>query len=167
MKKELDGDYDNLVAYTEFTLNSDGRNWRKQELNYTNKFELGDMVKIAGDNLLVAVPGLIGAQLWISQDDRKREVDAYMEYPKSIRNIINFTIPAGYKLVGIQNLNINIDNSVGTFAVQATVEGATLNILVKKHYKQTTVKKEDWPKLLEMLDAAYNFSQKKVLLKKL
>lgn len=167
MKKELDGDYDNLVAYTEFTLNSDGRNWRKQELNYTNKFELGDMVKIAGDNLLVAVPGLIGAQLWISQDDRKREVDAYMENPKSIRNIINFTIPAGYKVVGIQNLNINIDNAVGTFAVQATVEGSTLNILVKKHYKQTTVKKEDWPKLLEMLDAAYNFSQKKVLLKKL
>ncbi len=167
MKKELDGDYDNLVAYTEFTLNSDGRNWRKQELNYTNKFELGDMVKIAGDNLLVAVPGLIGSQLWISQDDRKREVDAYMENPKSIRNIINFTIPAGYKVVGIQNLNINIDNAVGTFAVQTTVEGSTLNILVKKHYKQTTVKKEDWPKLLEMLDAAYNFSQKKVLLKKL
>lgn len=167
MKKELDDDYDNLTAYTEFTLNSDGRTWRKQELNFTNKFELGDMVKIAGDNLLVAVPGLIGDQLWISQDDRKREVDAYMQYPESIRNIINFTIPAGYKIVGIQNLNINIDNSVGTFAVQASVDGTTLNILVKKHYKQTTVKKEDWPKLLEMLDAAYNFSQKKVLLKKL
>jgi hypothetical protein len=167
MKSELDDDYDNLTAYTEFTLNSDGRTWRKQELNFTNKFELGDMVKIAGDNLLVAVPGLIGDQLWISQDDRKREVDAYMQYPESIRNIINFTIPAGYKVVGIQSLNTNIDNAVGTFAVQATVEGNTLNILVKKHYKQTTVKKEDWPKLLEMLDAAYNFSQKKVLLKKL
>ncbi len=167
MKNELDDEYDNLTAYTEFTLNSDGRTWRKQELNYTNKFELGDMVKIAGDNLLVAVPGLIGEQLWISQDDRKREVDAYMDYPESIRNIINFTIPAGYKVVGIQSLNINIDNVVGTFAVQATVENNTLNILVKKHYKQTTVKKEDWPKLLEMLDAAYNFSQKKVLLKKL
>lgn len=167
MKNELDDEFNNLTAYTEFTLNSDGRTWRKQELNFTNKFELGDMVKVAGDNLLVAVPGLIGDQLWISQDDRKREVDAYMEYPKSIRNIINFTIPAGYKVVGIQNLNSNIDNAVGTFAVQATVEGNTLNILVKKHYKQTTVKKEDWPKLLEMLDAAYNFSQKKVLLKKL
>jgi hypothetical protein len=167
MKTELDDDYDNLTAYTEFTLNSDGRTWRKQELNFTNKFELGDMVKIAGDNLLVSVPGLIGDQLWISQDDRKREVDAYMQYPESIRNIINFTIPAGYKVVGIQSLNTNIDNAVGTFAVQAAVEGNTLNILVKKHYKQTTVKKEDWPKLLEMLDAAYNFSQKKVLLKKL
>ena len=167
MKNELDDDYDNLTAYTEFTLNSDGRTWRKQELNYTNKFELGDMVKIAGDNLLVAVPGLIADQLWISQDNRKREVDAYMQYPESIRNIINFTIPAGYKVVGIQSLNTNIDNAVGTFAVQASVEGNTLNILVKKHYKQTTVKKEDWSKLLEMLDAAYNFSQKKVLLKKL
>jgi hypothetical protein len=29
------------------------------------------------------------------------------------------------------------------------------------------VKKEDWDKLLQMLDAAFNFSQKKILLKKL
>ncbi len=167
MKKEMEEDYDNLNAYTEFTLNSDGRTWRKQELNFTNKFELTDMVKIAGDNLLVSVPGLIGEQLWISQDDRVREVDAYMEYPESIRNIIKFTIPAGYKVVGVPGLNINIENAAGTFAVQASVEGNILSLLVKKHYKNTSVKKEDWPKLLEMLDAAYNFSQKKILLKKL
>jgi len=124
------------------------------------------MVKIAGDNLLVAVPGLIGDQLFISQDERKREADAYMSFPRSLRNVINFTIPAGYKIVGINNLNINIDNEVGTFAVLATVEGNKLNLLIKKIYKQTTVKKENWPKMLEMLDAAFNFSQKKVLLKK-
>jgi glutamate racemase len=90
-----------------------------------------------------------------------------MRYPEAIRTIINFTIPAGYKAVGIQNLNMNLDNEVGTFAVQASVEGTTLNILVKKHYKQTNVKKEDWPKLVAMLDAAFNFSQKMVLLKKM
>lgn len=167
MKREIGDDYDNLLTYTDFTLNADGRNWRKQELNYTNKFELGDMVKIAGDNLLVSVPGLIGDQLWISQDDRKREVDAFMDYPESIRNIIKFTIPAGYKAVGVQNLNAHVDNKAGTFAVQASVDNNVLTILVKKHYKHTIVKKEDWPGLLEMLDAAYNFSQKKVLLKKL
>ncbi len=167
MKKEMEDDFDNITAYTEFTLNADGRTWRKQELNFTNKFELGDMVKIAGDNLLVSVPGLIGDQLWISQDERQREVDAYMGFPRTLRNIIKFTIPAGYKVVGAENLNMNIDNPAGNFAVQASVEGNTLNILVRKHYKQATVKKEDWPKLLEMLDAAFNFSQKKVLLKKL
>lgn len=167
MKEAMEDDYDNITAYSEFILNSDGRTWRKQELNYTNKLELGDMVKIAGDNLLVSVPGLIGEQLFVSQDERKREVDAYMGFPRSLRNIINFTIPAGYKVVGVQNLNMNIDNETGTFAVQASVEGSNLNILVKKVYKSAVVKKENWPKFIEMLDAAFNFSQKKVLLKKM
>ncbi len=167
MKKAMTDDYDNISAYSEFTLNTDGRTWRKQELNYTNKFELGDMIKIAGDNLLVAVPGLIGEQLFVVQDERIREEDAWLGFPRSLRNVINFTIPAGYKAVGVQNLNMNIDNEVGTFAVQASVEGSTLNILVKKLYKQMIVKKEDWAKLLQMLDAAFNFSQKKILLKKM
>ncbi len=167
MKKELEGEYDNVAAYNEFVLNSDGRTWRKQELNYTSKFELADMVKKAGANLLVSVPALIGDQLYISQDDRKREVDADMSFPRSYRNVINFTIPEGYKIVGIQNLNTNIDNEAGTFAVVATLEGNTLNILTKKIYKQMTVKKENWNKLVDMLDAAFNFTQKKVLLKKI
>ena len=106
MKESMSDDFPNISAYTEFTLNSDGRNWRRQELNYTNKFELTDMVKIAGNNLLVAVPGLIGEQLYISADERKREADAYMGYPRTLRNIINFTIPDGYKAVGVQNLNM-------------------------------------------------------------
>lgn len=167
MKGSLRDDYDNLSHYTDFKLNSDGRTWHRQELNYTNQFELTDMIKIAGDNLLVSVPALMGDQLFVSQYERKREVDAYMNFPRSLRNVINFTIPAGYKAVGVQNLNTNIDNEAGTFAVQASVEGNTLNILVKKVYKGTTVKKENWPKFLEMLDAAFNFSQKKVLLKKM
>lgn len=167
MKKALADEYDNITSYSEFLLNTDGRNWRKQELNYTNKFELGDMVKVAGDNLLVSVPGLVGQQLFVTPDERKREVDAFMGFPRSLRNVINFTIPAGYKAVGVQNLNMNIDNEAGTFAVQASVEGNNLNILVKKLYKQTAVKKENWDKLLQMLDAAFNFSQKKILLKKM
>lgn len=167
MKEVFEDDYDNLNTYTDFVLNADGRTWRKQELNYTNKFELGDMVKVAGNNLLVSIPGLTGEQLFVNRDEKNREVDAYMGFPRSLRNIINFTIPDGYKAVGIQNLNTNIDNEVGTFAVQASIEGNKLTILVKKVYKQTSVKKENWPKMMEMLDAAFNFSQKKVLLKKI
>ncbi len=167
MKEVFEDDYDNLTSYNDFVLNTDGRTWRKQELNYTNKFELSDMVKVAGNNLLVSIPGLTGDQLFVTQDERKREMDAYMGFPRSLRNIINFTIPEGYKAVGIHNLNTTIDNEAGTFAVQASVEGNTLNILVKKVYKQTSIKKESWPKLLEMLDAAFNFSQKKILLKKM
>ena len=90
-----------------------------------------------------------------------------MGFLRSSRNIINFIIPAGNKVVGIQNLNMNIDNEVGTFAVQAASDGNILNILVKKHYKQMTVKEESWANLLDMLDGALNFSQKRILLKKM
>lgn len=167
MKDQLEDDFKNISNYTEFVLNSDGRNWKKQELNYSNKYELTDMVSVAGQNLLVSVPGLIGEQLFVNRQERTREVDAWMGFPRSLRNIINFTIPEGYKVVGLSNLNINIDNEVGTFAVMATVEGNQLNILVKKRYKQMTVKKENWGKLLQFLDAAFTFSQKKILLKKI
>jgi hypothetical protein len=167
MKGALEDDFDNMSKYNDFTLNADGRTWRKQELNYTNRFELTDMVKIAGNNLLVSVPRLIGTQLFVPQDERKREVDAYMGFPRSLRNVITFTIPEGYKAVGVQNLNINIENEIGSFAVQASVENNVITILEKKIYKQTVVKKEQWDKFLEMLDAAFNFSQKKILLKKL
>ncbi|HMU44770.1 MAG TPA: hypothetical protein PKC72_00315 [Chitinophagaceae bacterium] len=167
MKKAMQDDYDNVIAYNDFTLNSDGRTWRKQELNYTNKFELGDMIKKAGNNLLVSVPALIGDQLFISQDDRQREVDAWMSFPRSYRNIIYFMIPQGYKAVGIQNLNINLDNEIGTFAAQASIEGDKLTILTKKIYKKKTVTKEEWADLVKMLDAAFNFTQRKILLKKL
>jgi hypothetical protein len=166
MKEELEDDFDNIVKYHKFTLNSDGRTIRKQDLNYTNLMDLGEMVKLSGNNLVVAVPSLIGGQTYIGSHERAREVDAWMGFPRSIRNIINFTIPEGYRVVGLDNLNMNIDNAAGTFAVQATVEGNNLNILVKKIYKTAIVEKKDWPQLLEMLDAAFKFSQKKILLKK-
>jgi hypothetical protein len=167
MKSVVEREYDNVSAYHEFKLNSDGRTWRKQDLVFTNKFDVSDMVKKAGDNLLVSIPALVGSQLFLGADERKREVDAYLEFPRSLRNVVNFTIPAGYKVVGIQSLNMNVDNPAGTFAVQASLEGDKLTILAKKIYKTTTVKKEHWPGLLQMMDAAFNFSQKKILLKKI
>jgi hypothetical protein len=89
MKEALEDEYNTISSYSEFMLGADGRSWRKQELSYTTKFVLSDMVKIAGDNLLVSVPGLIGDQLFVSQDERKRDVDAYMSFPRSLRNIVN------------------------------------------------------------------------------
>jgi hypothetical protein len=68
--------------------------------------------------------------------------------------------------VGAQNLNMNIEMRPALCRT-GQCEGSTLNLLVKKIYKNAVVKKENWPKFLEMLDAAFNFSQKKVLLKKM
>jgi hypothetical protein len=167
MKAQYKEDFDNIDKYTEFILNSDGRSWKKQELSFTSKFELRDMVMKAGKNLLVSVPGLIGDQLYIDQDERKREYDAHMSFPRTIKNEITFTIPEGYKAVGVNNLNMVVENETGAFKVKATVEGNQLKILTMKIYKSIYVKKENWNNLLQFIDAAFNFSQKKILLKKL
>ena len=167
MKAQYKEDFDNIDKYTEFILNSDGRSWKKQELSFTSKFELRDMVMKAGKNLLVAVPRLIGDQLYVDQDERKREYDAHMSFPRTIKNEITFTIPEGFKAVGINNLNTVLENETGAFKVKATVEGNQLKILTMKIYKSIYVKKENWNNLLQFIDAAFNFSQKKILLKKL
>jgi hypothetical protein len=167
MKSQYRDDFDNIDKYTEFLLNSDGRTWKKQELSFSSKFELRDMVMKAGDNLLVNVPGLIGDQFYINPDERKREHDAHMGNPRTIKNEITFNIPTGYKVVGVNNLNMSVENEAGYFKVKATVEGTQLKILTMKGYKQIYVKKENWNKLMEFIDAAFNFSQKKILLKKI
>ncbi len=166
MKNSLLEDFNNVIAYHDFTLNSDGRTLRKQDLVYTSRFDLGDMVRKAGKNLLVSVPGLIGDQLFIMQKERNREYNANMGYARTFINEITFNIPAGYTVVGLQSLNSTVDNEVGSFTTIAKVEGNQLKISAKKVYKQMIVKKEDWKKMLAFLDAAFNYSQKKILLKK-
>jgi hypothetical protein len=167
MKARYKEDFDNIDKYSEFVLHSDGRSWKKQELSYSSKFELRDMVMKAGDNILVNIPGLIGDQFYVNPDERKREYDAHMGNPRTIKNEITFNIPAGYKAVGVNNLNSSVENEAGYFKVKATVENNQLKILTMKVYKQIYVKKENWNKLLEFIDAAFNFSQKKILLKKI
>jgi hypothetical protein len=167
MKKVLGDDFDNVVSYDEFILNTDGRTLKKPDLSFTHKATLGDMVKKAGNNLLVAVPGLIENQLYIGQDERTREYDADLSYPRTLKWEITFTIPPGYKVIGADNLNVLLDNEAGYFKAAAKVDGDKLLIAVKKQYKKLIVKKDEWGKLLQFADAAFNFSQKKILLKKL
>lgn len=167
MKKVLGDDFDNVVSYEEFVLNTDGRTAKKPDLGFTHKAILGDMVKKAGSNLLVSVPGLIENQLFIGQDERTREYDADLSFPRTLKWEITFTIPDGYKVIGADNLNVLLDNEVGYFKAASKVEGNQLLIAVKKQYKKVSVKKEEWTKLLQFADAAFNFSQKKILLKKL
>ncbi len=166
MQKVLENDYGTVVKYNEFFLTSDGRGYKKPELDFTQKAEIGNKVSKAGNHLLVAVPSLIESQLFINRDERARQYDADMGFPRTMTWEINFTVPEGYKAIGIDNLAGKVDNDAGYFMSMAKLEGNLVKLLVKKQYKKINVKKEEWPKMLQFLDAAYNFSQKKILLKK-
>ena len=166
MKQRLQNDFDNVVSYDNFNLITDGRTFAKQELKYSETYVLADLTKKAGKNFLISVPGLMGGQVQVKPEDRQRKFDIDVRYPRMFTWDINFTVPAGYTIKGIPGLNQEVDNEVGNFTTKATMEGNILKLSVKKVYKQAKITKENFGKMLEFIDAAYNFSQRRILLKK-
>lgn len=166
MKQRLQGDFDNVVSYDNFNLLTDGRTFNKQDLKYSETFVLGDLTRKAGKNFLVSVPGLMGGQAQVKTEDRQRKYDIDVRYPRTLPWDINFTIPSGYTVKGLLDLNQNIDNEIGSFITKAVIEGNVLKLNIRKIYKQARIDKDNFNKMLEFIDAAYNFSQRKILLKK-
>ena len=166
MEKELKREYPDVVKYTAFRMLQDGRSFKKPELKYAEEFQLGDFVRHAGKSLLVSIPGLVSTQLQIKGDERTRQYDIDVRYARQIKWTINFAIPAGYNVYGLEDLQNKIDNETGSFISTASVQAGKLVIVVTKTYKQPRINKTSWPGMLQWIDAAYNFSQKKILLRK-
>jgi len=63
-------------------------------------------------------------------------------------------------------LNKKIDNECASFTCVAKVENGNIVLEVKKIYKGKNFDVQKWPQLTAVLDAAYSFSQSKIVLKK-
>jgi hypothetical protein len=87
-------------------------------------------------------------------------------YARTIENNIVLAIPAGYTVDGLQDLTYNVDNESGAFITTALVDGDKLVINSRKLYKKSHDKKEVWANYVAFLEAAYKFSQAKIVLKK-
>jgi hypothetical protein len=165
MEDQLKEEFDEVIKYDRFRLVQDGRHMRKQELQYEEDFTLGDMVQYAGKSILIRLPGFLTNQLKLSGDDRIRSYDAYLNTQRTFNYQVKFLVPPGYKVLGFAELNQKIENETGSFSSQAKLENGLVIIQATKVYKQNIVATDKWPLMLEWIDAAYNFSQKKILLR--
>ena len=134
------------------------------EFEYDATFE--GLLQQAGPNYLFNVGLLIGQQKEIEEKNMTRDEDIYMPNARSYVNNISCTIPEGYTVDGLEKLNFNIDNETGGFVSSASMDGNTLNIKTEKWYANNFEKAENWTKMLEFLEAGYEFTGVKVLLKK-
>lgn len=166
MKEELKDEFTNVVSYDDFQIANDGRRYDAPELIFSEKYKVGDLVKKVGPNYTIDIGLLLGKQVEIDKKEQKRDYNIWLSFARTAEHVIDFEIPAGYKVDGLDALKINIDNATGSFISTPKLEGSKLTLNVKKVYKSNYVKKEDWPKMLEFLDAAYNFTQKKIVLTK-
>lgn len=132
---------------------------------YASSFNLNGLIKKAGNNLIVEIGKIQGEPLLIKEDQRKRDLDVYMSFARSIEYEIEFQIPEGYTAEGVEALNKEVKNETGFFIAEASTSGNVITIKVKKHYLHNFEPAANWNKIIEFTDAANEWLNSKVLLK--
>jgi len=156
-----------VPEYLGFVITSTGREKFDAPFKYQESFMLKDeFIQKAGPNLILEIGRFIGGQVALEKDEMERKEDVFLDHARCFDNEINLKIPEGYRVVGADKLTYSVENESGGFVSKAEVEGDQLIIKTKKYYKHNFEEAKDWPLMVEFLEAAYKFSQEKILLKK-
>ncbi|WP_378175922.1 DUF3857 domain-containing protein [Aquimarina sp. SS2-1] len=167
-EKSLEEELDFEIEDFSFEVLKTGRYNIEDVLSYKEEFlAANDLLKRAGPNYLFEVGKFIGGQIAVEEKDKGREEDIYMPYPRSFNNTISLIIPEGYEVAGLEKLQIEVKNETGGFTSNYTLDGTKLTIHTHKYYTHNYEPNANWSKMLEFLEAAYQFSQQKILIKKM
>ena len=167
-KKMIEGDFDEqkLESFDDIAILEFGLDRQNPDFKFKEQYKVDGYVKKVGPNYVFDAGKLIGGQISLDDDDMERDHDVHMDYARSFEYNIEVIIPDGYTVEGIENLNFNVDNAAGAFISTAKIEGNKLVMKTTKRYNTNYVKASDWPLMIDYLEAAYKFTQQKVLLKK-
>lgn len=166
-RKATEGEYDVKLEDYSFSIVNTGRFGSKTPLVTKEQFVIdNNLVRKAGENYMVEIGKMIGSQVEVDKKERQRTNNVYFSFPRSFENEIVFEIPEGYTVSGLDKLNKNVSNSAGSFVSTAKVSGNQLVVQVKKSYSNYYEPNANWPKVVDFLEAAYQFTQEKILLKK-
>lgn len=133
---------------------------------YSSTFNLSGLVKKAGNNIIVEIGKIQGQPLAIKEEQRKRDIDVYMPYARSIEYNVELEIPEGYSAEGVAALNKKVENETGYFITEASATDKLVTIKLKKHYLHNFEPAKNWDKLIFFMDAATEWVNSKLLLKK-
>lgn len=163
---ERDYSFDVDTVYN-FNLEETGRFDTVPEMKYSFTLETEELIKKVGPNYILDAGKLIETQVKIESDERNREYGIHMNCPRAYKHNITIEIPDGYTVQGIEKLNYSIENSEGGFISRAKNIDGKLVIETHKYYNKLYAEKEAWPAMIKFLDAANQFTEQKVLFKKI
>ncbi len=124
----------------------------------------------AGDKVLLKIGELIGPQEQIYQE-KKRQNPIDMPYAHSYEREIRVQIPTGYKLDGLDKLNINylFEDKEGTmfgFKSGYKIEGNELVVSCYEHYNRSSFPIEKFEEFRKVINAAADFNKITILVTK-
>ncbi len=166
-QEQTNNEYDFEIDEYSYEIIENGRFGKSESLKIKENFNISDdLIKKAGNNKIIEVGKLIGQQVELDEEEEIRLNNIYMSFPRSLNETINISIPEGYTVSGIDKLNVNVTNETGGFISEASINDSVLKISTYKYYSNNFEPKENWPLMVSFLDAAYQFTQEKILLKK-
>ncbi|MGY0392222.1 hypothetical protein ACW5R3_06690 [Bizionia sp. KMM 8389] len=155
------------VSDYSYTILETGRFGFDKPFSYEEQFNVSEsLIKKAGPNYIIEIGKLIGGQVDLSEEERKRTENTYMNYPRSYNYTIKLDIPEGYTVSGLDKLNKSVNNKTGAFISTTTLTDNQLVITTTKQYKNNYEANSDWPLMIAFLDEAFQFTNEKILLKK-
>jgi hypothetical protein len=167
LQKGVERDELEVNKYEKYELLQDGRYDETPLLSFKETYSLKKLINKAGRNYLMDIGKLIGGQIKLEEKEiRKRDNDIWIAHARTIENNITITLPKGYIAEGLQDMVFNVNNESGSFISTAKMDGDKLVVTTKKIYKKNYDKKDNWPNYVAFLEAAYKFTQAKVVLKK-
>jgi hypothetical protein len=150
------------------SFKSTGRYGIKSPFIINEKFDIKkDLIKKAGGNYIIEIGKMLTKQVEITKKEKERKNNIYSPYPRTFENEITLEIPAGYVASGIEKLNKKVQNETGEFISSAKIDGNKLIIKSTKKYNNYYWPNSNWNKMISFLDEAYQFTQEKILLKKI
>lgn len=155
-----------ITDFTDHKLENLGLRHSNPDFVYSSKFKIAGLVKKAGNNFIIEVGKLQGSPLKIDDEQRKRTLDVYAPFPRSFEYDFSFQIPPGYSVEGVKELNRRVENETGYFIAEATTDGKMVTIKVRKSYNHAFEPASNWNKMLAFIDAANEWTNAKLLLKK-
>jgi hypothetical protein len=164
-KKEVEDFHDGkLKELIEYEVINSGIFHEKPDFIFRSKYTQDGLLKKAGDNYILDAGLLIGDQLHPNEQQRNRQLDIYMPFARGFEYNITVQIPEGYRIENAGNLNKEVKNSCGQFSSEASMNGNELKIRVKKIFERAYVPVEKWAELMDILDAAVDFTGQTVLI---
>lgn len=143
----------------------------QKAMNYCLKATYNDLVQNTGDMMVVNIGKLFGAVSKLDNAERNRILDAMLPSAFQESRTISFAVPDGYTVdeESLGALNVVVNNLLGTYAVQPRLseDGRTIDFTGVSRIKTSFVSLDLWPKMVELLDAATDFSEARLILNRM
>ncbi len=141
-----------------------------KEFYVQSTLEAPSLIEKAGKNYIFKLGEIIGGQVELYQEN-ERQANIDMSHPIYYKRTIEFTIPKGYRLQGIEDVKIDEymlikGEKLNRFISDYKIKGDKVTVTVDEYYDKINLPKEDYETFRKVINAAADFNKVVVVFEK-